>query len=89
MHGLKRNLIPSLRTRLRGSRTFPLHMFMKRDKNNYIHLFNKSLYIARQERLLSDLTEIINLQKANGVKLEEGKSNDKACYLFHVYHIYG
>ena len=57
---------------------------MKRDKNNYIHLFNKSLNIARQERLFSDLTELKYLQKANGVKLEEGKSNDKACDLYHV-----
>ena len=92
MHWLKRNLIPRLWTRLRGARPFPLHLCVKRGKQIFtgcmirkLHFFNTALYIVMQERPFSDLSELINLQKANGVKFEEGKSNDKACAMFITY----
>ena len=52
---------------------------------NYIHLFNTPLYIVKQERPFFDFEGLVNLKKMNGVKFEEGKSNDKACATFITY----
>ena len=60
------------------------NIFCMYDKKqpNYIHLFNTALYIVKQERPFSDFEGLINLQKTNGVKFEDGKCNDKACATF-------
>ena len=56
-----------------------------RKKQNYIHLFNTVLYIVRSERPFSDLSELINLQRTNGIKFEDGKTNNKVCVEFILY----
>ena len=53
-----------------------------KENQNYIHLFNTALYIVKNERPFSDLSELINLQRTNGIKFEDGKTNNKACVEF-------
>ena len=61
-----------------------LCMYEKKQPN-YIHLFNTALYVVKQERPFTDFEGLVDLQKTNGIKFEEGKLNDKACASFISY----
>ena len=47
--------------------------------DNYRRLFSTALFIALKERPLSDFSDLIDLQKKNGIKFLHGKTHDKAC----------
>ena len=48
-------------------------------KENYRKLFVTALFIAPKEKPLSDFSELVDLQKKNGIRFFEGKYHEKAC----------
>ena len=48
-------------------------------KENYRKLFVTALFIALKEKPLSDFSELVDLQKKNGIRFFEGKCHEKAC----------
>ena len=49
---------------------------------NYRRLFVTALHISMTEKPLSNFPNLVDLQKKNGLKFFEGKTNDKACATF-------
>ena len=47
-------------------------------KENYRKLFVTALFIALKEKPLSDFSELVDLQKKNGIRFFEGKCHEKA-----------
>lgn len=52
---------------------------------NYRKLFVTALHIVLTEKPLSDFSNLVDLQKKNGVKFFEGKCHEKACKEFVMY----
>ena len=70
---------------VRGNGQKNIFCMYDKKNQNYIQLFNTALYIVKNERPFSDLSELINLQRTNGIKFEDRKTNNKVCVEFISY----
>ncbi|XP_041366721.1 zinc finger protein 862-like [Gigantopelta aegis] len=54
-------------------------IFISQSSSSYSKLFRTALYIVNQDEPYTKFKALVKLQKANGVKIMDGKSNRSAC----------